>query len=503
MSTTIAKEIFMGKSTEMDVKVKFGLKSFITVVAILLAVLIFVGVLTFVIPAGRYTIYTTDESKIGQPFYEYTTDESLNKQIVIDSYRELTDEENASRLPVWRWLTSPFEAMVLGSNSANMLMIIALLLVLGGTFKVLEESGGLVSLVRVIMVKLHSKRFAAIWVITAVIMILSAVFGLQEQLLILYPVFAMLCTALNWSRFTAISFVLIASGVGFTTAITNPLTIGTASIAAGVSVTDGLWYRCIIFCVMYVVTSLFLTYLAKRDEKKATEKFDVQSFVMVSEEEHKDDIRKAKMIIALFSIALLAVIITTSIAALRSLAMVFMAVAFIVGTVIIGKVLLGTYKRLGKSFVKGVKDVLPSIVIIMIAFGITYIAQQGNILHTIFYYFYNSVTNISPYLAVIILYIFVLIIEFFIPSASAKAVLIIPMLTLAPIEGISKTVIILTYLFADGYTNVLYPTCGTLLVGLGLADVSFAEWFKKTIVFQLLLFILSLGFLMLAVFIGL
>ena len=493
----------MGKSTELDVKVKFGLKSFITVVAILIAVLIVVGVLTFVIPAGRYTIYTTDESKAGQPFYQYTTDESLNKQIVIDSYRELVGDENSSRLPIYRWLTSPFEAMIFGSNSANMLMIIALLLVLGGTFKVLEESGGLVSLVRVIMVKLHSKRFAAIWVITGVIMILSAVFGLQEQLLILYPVFAMLCTALNWSRFTAISFVLIASGVGFTTAITNPMTIGTASIAAGVSVTDGIWYRCIIFCVMYVVTSMFLTYLAKRDERKATEKFDVESFVMVSDKEHVEDVSKSKMIIALFSVALLSVIITTSIASLRSLAMVFMAAAFIVGTVIVGKILLGSYKRLGKSFIKGVKDVLPSIIIIMIAFGITYIAQQGNILHTIFHYFYNSVTNISPYLAVIILYAFVLIIEFFIPSASAKAVLIIPMLTLAPIEGISKTVIILTYLFADGYTNVLYPTCGTLLVGLGLADVSFAEWFKKTILFQLLLMVLSIGFLMLAVFIGL
>jgi uncharacterized ion transporter superfamily protein YfcC len=500
----MAKEMTeMSKSTELDVKVKFGLKSFITVVAILIAVLIVVGVLTFVIPAGRYTIYTTDESKIGQPFYQYTTDESLNKQIVIDSYRELSDEENTSRLPIIRWFTSPFEAMIFGSNSTNMIMIIALLLVLGGTFKVLEESGGLVSLVRVIMEKLQAKRFVAIWVITAVIMILSAVFGLQEQLLILYPIFAMLCTALNWSRFTAISFVLISSGVGFTTAITNPMTIGTASIAAGVSVTDGLWYRCIIFCVMFVVTSLFLTYLAKRDEKHATEKFDVQGFVMVSEKEHSEDISKAKMIIALFSIALSAVIITTAIDALRSLAMVFMAVAFIVGTVIIGRILLGSYKRLGKSFIKGVKDVLPSIAIIMIAFGITHIAQQGNILHTIFYYFYNSVTNISPYVAVIILYIFVLIIEFFIPSASAKAVLIIPMLTLAPIEGISKTVIILTYLFADGYTNVLYPTCGTLLVGLGLADVSFAEWFKKTIAFQLILFAFSLGFLMLAIFIGL
>ena len=493
----------MNKSTELDAKVKFGLKSFIAVVSILVAILIVVGVLTFIIPAGRYTVYTTDESKIGQPFYQYTEDASLNKQIVIDSFRHLTDEENESRLPILRWFTAPFEAAIFGSNSTNMLMIIALLLVLGGTFKVLEESGGLLSLVRVIMNKLQSKRFAAIWAITAVIMVLSAVFGLQEQLLILYPVFAMICTALNWSRFTAISFVLVASGVGFTTALTNPLTIGTASIAAGVSVTDGLWYRAIIFCVMYVVTSLFLTYLAKRDERKATQKFDVQSFVSVSDQEHTDDLRKAKMVVLLFSIALLAVIIATAIDALRSLAMVFMAVAFIVGTVIIGRILLGSFKRLGTSFVNGVKDVLPSIVIIMIAFGITHIAQQGNILHTIFYYFYNSVTNISPYLAVVILYAFVLIIEFFIPSASAKAVLIIPMLTLAPIEGISKTVIILTYLFADGYTNVLYPTCGTLLVGLGLANVSFAEWFKKTILFQLVLFVISLAFLMLAVFIGL
>ncbi|MBQ3572733.1 MAG: hypothetical protein IJA15_07895 [Clostridia bacterium] len=493
----------MSKSTDLNVKVKFGVKSFITVVIILLAVLITVGVLTFVIPASRYTVYTTDPDLAGQPFYQYTENEDLNKQIIIDSYRLLTKEENTSRLPIIRWFTSPVEALIFGSNGMNMIMIIALLLVLGGTFKVLEESGGLISLVRVIMVKLHSKRFAVIWAITAVIMLLSAIFGLQEQLLILYPIFAMLCSALNWSHFTAISFVLIASGVGFTTAITNPWTIGAASIAAGVDVTDGLWYRLIIFAVMYVITSLFLVYLAKRDEKNATEKFDIQTFTEEAEKNHEEDVRKSKMIILLFSIALLSVIVATAIEALRSLAMVFMAVAFVVGTVIVGKLLLGSYKRLGKCFVIGVKDVLPSIAIIMIAFGITYIAEEGNILHTIFHYFYNLVTNISPYVATIILYLFVLIIEFFIPSASAKAALIIPLLTLAPIEGISKTVIILTYLFADGYTNVLYPTCGTLLVGLGLANISLSEWFKKTILFQLLLMVISIGFLMLAIAIGL
>jgi uncharacterized ion transporter superfamily protein YfcC len=165
----------MSNPKELDVKVKFGLKSFITVVVILLAVLIAVGVLTFVIPAGRYTIYTTDISKADEPFYQYTTDASLNKQIVIDSYRELTDAENSSRLPAWRWFTSPFEALIIGGSNSNLLMIMALLLVLGGTFKVLEESGGLEAFVRLIIQKLYTKRFVAVWAITLMVMVLFSV----------------------------------------------------------------------------------------------------------------------------------------------------------------------------------------------------------------------------------------------------------------------------------------------------------------------------------------
>ena len=49
----------MNKSDKLNVKVKIGLKSFITVIAILLTVLITVGVLTYIIPAGKYTVYKT------------------------------------------------------------------------------------------------------------------------------------------------------------------------------------------------------------------------------------------------------------------------------------------------------------------------------------------------------------------------------------------------------------------------------------------------------------
>lgn len=468
-----------------EISVKFGLKSFLTVVGILLAVIITVGILTYVIPAGTFETRKVDGKTV----------------IIQGTFRYLTDAEVTTRLPVWRWFTAPFEMIFLGSNSSLCIQIIALLLILGGTFKVLQESGGLVSLVRILIGKLYKKRFLAIWVITFVLMFLSAVFGLQEQFLILYPLFYMLCTAMNWSNFTAISFILITSGVGFTTAITNPFTIMQAANHAGVSVTQGIGYRIIIFVALYALTAAFMTFMAKNDEKKCTKKFDIANFTLTSEEEKAEDKKKAIMITALFSIALLGVLIAICIPALRGMSMIIMGAAFIIGTIVIGRKLLGSYKKTGKEFLVGMKDVAPSLIIIVLAFSITYIAERGCILHTIFNYIYGMISGTSPYVSVLLLYLFVLVIEFFIPSGSAKAALIIPLLTLGDL-GISTNVIILTYLFADGYTNVLFPTCGTLLIGLGLADVSYTEWIKKTIVFQLILLAASIGFLMLGVAFG-
>ena len=535
-------------------KVQIGAKSFILMVCILLAVVIAAGVLTFVIPAGKYYRYKhLEEKNLSQldnveNFWVYTENENLNGQAVEGSYNELykyttdktlADAQNnkgflvytankdldgrvvpdsyivlpngsSTRLPVWRWLTAPFESIVLGNTdkpfpgsiNVNEISIIALLLVLGGTFKVLEESGGLESFVRLIIQKLYTKRFVAVWAITLLVMVLSAVFGLQEQLLILYPLLAMLCAAMNWSKFTAISFILMTSGVGFTTAITNPLTIGLASQNAGVPITDGMWYRFIIFAVMYVVTSLYMTYLCKQDEKKANQMADISKFIVDDPVQKREDQKKALLVGLLFGIALLGVITAIAIEALRSYSMIIMGVAFIVGTVIVGRILLGGFKPMGKAFAEGAKAIAPSLLIIIIAFAVPYIAKKGDILDTIFHFFYGIVTGSSPYVATLVLYAFILVLEFFIPSASAKAVLIIPMLTLAPIEGLSTNVILMTYLFADGYTNVLFPTCGTLLIGLGLADQSLATWFKKTILFQLILMALSIGFLFLAIAIG-
>ena len=468
---------------ELNSDLKFGLKSFITICSILLAIMIIVGVLTFVIPAGQYLV-------------------GSDGKIIPDSFAFI---ESTTTLPFWRWFTAPIEALILGSGNMNILQIIAVLLVLGGTFKVLDKAGLLVAIVHIVVDKFYEKRYALIWLITLIMMLLASCFGLQEELLILFPIFLAMAKAMGWSKEQAVSLILITTGVGFTTAMFNPFTIGVASDLAGVTVIDGLWYRFVIFVVLYFLTCFYLTAQAKRDEKKNLGSENSQAFEHLSAELKKEYSQKAKMAAMLFLGALLVIVVSSVISVLSDLGlgMVFMAVAFLVGTFVIGKKCLGSIKETLKAFLSGAKDLSPSIVIILLAFSVKYIAERGNILHTTFYYCYNFMSGQSPYVSVILLYFIILIFEFFIPGSLAKALLLIPLLTLSPLPGISTNIIILAFLFGDGYTNVLYPTCGTLVVGLSLSNVSYVSWLKRTGLFQICLFIISVAFLLLAVYIGL
>ncbi|MEG2014803.1 MAG: hypothetical protein RR086_03640, partial [Clostridia bacterium] len=392
--------------------------------------------------------------------------------------------------------------------NTTVIQVTVLLLVLGGCFAVLEASGGLLALVRVLIFKFSNHKRIVVWLITLLMMLLSSLFGLQEELLILFPICLVFARAMKWSKFTALSLILVTTGVGFTTALFNPFTVGIASELAGISVIDGIWFRLVIFILLYILTSLFLVWRTKRDESKGlcevVESEDELDSTKLSVEEQASDKKKATMTLVLFGVVFGILIISVAVPFLEKLglSMIFMGVAFITGTFILGSKMLGSFKLMIGNFWIGAKAISPAIIITLMAFSVKYIAESGNILHTIFYYVYGFMITQSPYVCVILIYVFVLLIEFFIPGSTSKALLLVPLLTLTPIPGISKVVIVLAYLFGDGYANVLYPTCGTLVVGLSLAKVSYIEWLKKVLPFQLGLFLFSCATLCVAVAIG-
>lgn len=77
--------------------------------------------------------------------------------------------------------------------------------------------------------------------------------------------------------------------------------------------------------------------------------------------------------------------------------------------------------------------------------------------------------------------------------------LIVPM---AQVFGISAKLCVLAFAFGDGFSNVFYPTNPALLISLGLADVSYGDWFRWSAKFQLLNLIATSLLLLLGLAVG-
>jgi len=115
-----------------------------------------------------------------------------------------------------------------------------------------------------------------------------------------------------------------------------------------------------------------------------------------------------------------------------------------------------------------------------------------------------GVADALPRWAVVLfIYLIVLAMNFFIPSGSAKAFMLIPLIVpLARIFGISAQLCVLAFAFGDGFSNVFYPTNAALLIALGLANVSYGRWVKFSWKFQLANLLLTSALLLFGLAVG-
>ena len=153
-----------------------------------------------------------------------------------------------------------------------------------------------------------------------------------------------------------------------------------------------------------------------------------------------------------------------------------------------------------KSFLKGVVTGLPSIALVLLASSIKYILVEGKILDTISNWLNILIEGKNIYLVALLIYVVVLILEFFITSSTAKAVFVMGILASLNI-AMSKEMLVLIYTFGDGYTNLFFPTSPVLLIGLSMIGFDYFKWVKKSWLYFLLLFILVLGFVALGILI--
>lgn len=527
MDESVKTESLPSEKKENNSGLQLNKKSIALILVLLTVILAFAGVLTQVMPRGEYYTYPENTYKLSDGTFvtlqtdsEFTVDKtekmseseylsrlaSLGHEVkAVESFDglDIDSAENVGnmiidgtyhkidyRLPIWKIPASLI--LVFGSDNVTTgIAIIVFIVLIGGTFLILDERGILKYIMAVIIKKFEKKKYLLLCIMIFVCMFLSSTAGILEESVTLVPIAVAISLALGWDSLVGLSISLVAIAFGFTAATFNPFNVVTVQKLAGIPVFSGLWLRILMFVLVYAVLATFVVLYAKKIEKNPKKSISYESDKALREKYRLEDSEavladeKTKKATRAFVLCVCAVIVCIildfALSLSGMLSMPGMAILFTVGGLSAGYLSGLRGKKLANGFVRGVKTIAPAIPLIFFILAITYILDEGMIVHTILNYVYSLIRGLSPYSAILLLFAFVVVLEFFIGSGTAKAFLIMPIVApLAQLVGISGNSVVLTFCMGDGFTNLLYPTSGIMIIAIGLVNVSYGKWLKFT-----------------------
>lgn len=439
-------------------------KTVIMISIVLVALWVLAGVLTQILPTGTYDI-------------------NADGSVIPDTYHAIDE-----KLPIWKIILSPALCFTSSYAMAGVAIILIIILV-GGSFLLLDKSGVLKYIMATLIRRFEKKKYVLMAVVIFVCMLLSSTAGVLEESVTLVPLAVAISLAMGWDSLVGLGISLISIAWGFTAATFNPFNVVTVQKLAGLEVYSGLWLRIIIFALVYAVLFLFLFFYAKKIEKNPKKSLVFESDMALREKYTIDDMEKVlsdtaskkstKFFLICMLIDLLCIILDLLLNLGGYLSLGAMAILFTVGGLYAGHNMGLRGKKLAKSFFGGAKTLAPVIPLIIFIIAISYILNEGNIMHTILFKVNSLMSGMSPFSAIFLLFGLIALLEFFIGSGTAKAFLIMPIVApLSDLVGITRQSVVTTFCMADGFTNLLYPTSGIMIIAIGLVGVSYGKWLK-------------------------
>ena len=110
---------------------------------------------------------------------------------------------------------------------------------------------------------------------------------------------------------------------------------------------------------------------------------------------------------------------------------------------------------------------------------ISVLMTDANIMDTVVYYVSMPIMSMGPILGIFALFVFNLIFNFFIPSATAQCYVVMPIqIGIADLAGINPQVAIEAYKLGDAITNMTWPTVPTFMACLAMLNIPYDKWLK-------------------------
>jgi len=396
-------------------------------------------------------------------------------------------------------------------------VIIFFLLAVSMAFSLLEKADIMSLFILQTVRRFGRMKYLLMAIVVFFFMLLGAVLGTFEENIALVPLIIALAYCLGWDSLVGLGMSMLASCFGFTAAITNPFSIAITQEISDLPLYSGSGYRIIIFFVYYAVLFVFLYAYARRieknpekskvfgeDEALRSKYCDTGSLEQMLSQKSAEEYRKLKKASAAFGaflvLMLVLFVLASFVSILSDLMLPILGILLLAGGLIAARIVGMPLKRRMRVIGSAAAGIAPGIVLILMAMSVKFIISNGGIMDTILYHTANAIMETSPFVAILLIYALILLLELFVGSSSAKAFLVMPLIApLSDLVGITRQTSVLAFSFGDGFSNMIYPTNPVLLICLGLTVVSYAKWMKWTIKLQLVALALACVFLLIGV----
>ena len=504
----------MGK--EQSKKKKFKMPSAYT---ILFFLIILIAILTWIIPAGSYEV-----NKAGN--------------IIAGTYHHRPSNPQG----IWDVFMAPILGMIGNKQTEGAISVSLFILVIGGFLGVVNKTHALDDGIAFVVKKYKGKEKFLIPVLMCLFALGGTTYGMAEETLAFYPLLIPVMMSVGFDSLTAVAIVLIGSQVGCLASTVNPFATGVASQTLNISPGDGLVSRLVLLIITVGVSIIYVYHYASKVQKDPSKSLvynhheeDMKEFNVTEVQEDSGTMSKRqKIVINLFMLTFVIMIIglvpwdtmnphwtfflnlkkwLVNIPFLGALLGKDMTpfgswyfseitMLFFFMSVVIMFVFHMKESDYINAFISGMTDFLGVAIIVAVARGIQVVMNDGYITATVLHWGEMGLKHLNSGLFAALTYIFYIPMSFLIPSSSGLAAATMGIMgPLGHFAGVAKSLVVTAYEAASGWVNLITPTSGVVMGALAIAHINIGTWLKFTAKLMLLLFLISIGFMVIMAFI--
>ncbi|WP_191988176.1 YfcC family protein [Levilactobacillus enshiensis] len=462
---------------------------------IIFLVLVFVAILTWIIPGGAYKL-----------------DSSGNA--IAHTYHAV----KANHQGIWDIVEAPIIGMVGNAKVTGAITISLNVMLFGSFLEMMDKSKAVNIALRGVAQKYKNNSYVLITVLTCIMGIFGTVQGAYEEGFVYLLIFLPIVLSLGLDTIVALMIVIFGTQAGCAASVVNPFSTGIASGIAGISPGAGIIFRFMIFIVlMGMVSALICLYAKKiaahpekspqfsrRDEDIKRFTADDGESALTTQQRKVFYVFVLTFVIMIISLVpwsslnknwiffnqladfinttpVLSSIIGSDIVPFGNWYFNEINGLLLIMTFVAGKIMHYSTDEIIDTIIKGAAGLVSTAFIIPLARGIQVLMTNGNITATVSHFCETTLGSLPAIIFVIVCLLVYIVLASFIPSSTGLAAATMSIMApLATFAGVSKAVMVVIFNLSLGIVKSIMPTSIIVMTCIQAAHVNYGTWVKVT-----------------------